>query len=586
MSRIYQSASALLFFGLGTLATEELHADDGTVSSSSLEIARQVDEPTILRSEDETDGHFQLSLPDPKGISELVDIKSEFLRSVTLRQLLSKTDSRGALNLFKQAKRIRQPNLRSRLQTAIVQRLATIDPQRSLELALDVSTLNRSRLIETVFHEWSISSLDDAIKAASVLDQGERLIVLRTVFRYRDDLPISALAQIAEGLGHGGKIKELVEDHVKKSAYLDPRSSWQAVREDPWPDSSQIFVFLAIARAWLNAEGREVLFEIADSLENHATRTDLVRRLIDQIAESDPEQAFQYAKDLYEQTNGSIFRNTVREWAKSDPRAALDAVAQLESHSQRLRLQNTIATRWAQNDPSALLKQNLDDLSQTAQTTARSTAIDQIAKTSPQTAKEFLSDLPQDEIEAVAVRIARRWSDANVQEAIDWIKTDPRIIDCRQLLFGVALDELLREDADAAIQFALDHSTKSSKDGLEFRVLSYLVLHNQIEDALEFLPSMREGDGKFAARMDVALNLIVNKDIDRALELSEQVDANSRDFFLISVFDSWAHYDAQGMFQSLGDLSSEDLKRQAAQALRYNNRSLSEDQLKYVRSLL
>ena len=573
-------SKAILFCGFGTLASVQLLAEGSTSSADNKESLG------TNPYQDSNLGSGSFSLPNPKSIDELTKIKSEFLRSVVLRRMLANTDVQGVIRLFEQAKKVTPPNLRSRLQTAIVQKLTILDPQQSLEIALDVPTLNRSRLVEAVFKEWFISDLDEAIKTASTLDYSARLVALKTLFQTRDDLPSSELQNLADDLGHAGRVRGLIEELTERSAYMDPRSSWKRLTEDPWLDSTQTFVFLDIARAWIDADGREALFEIADSIENHAMRADLVERLIDEIAKTDPEEAFRYAEGLYGQTNGSVFYDAVREWAKSDPRAALEAVSQLDSQMQRLKLQYTVATSWARNDPSDFLTQNLDEFSQTARAAARSYAIDQVAKTSPQEAKAYLSEIPQSEIESVAVRIATRLSDTNIQDAIDWIKTDANVAKHQQRLFRVVLDELLEEDLDAAMQFAQDHSTDTTEDGLEFKVLRYIVNENEIEQALEFLPRMREGYGRFAAHMDVALNLIVNNDIDRALELGDRVDAEQRSYFFSAVLESWAHYDAQGMYEALDDLSNKGLKLQAAQALRYNNRSLSEEQIQRIESLL
>ncbi|MCY4143228.1 MAG: hypothetical protein OXG08_06015 [Gammaproteobacteria bacterium] len=579
-SRMRSISKAILFCGFGALASVQLLAEGSTSSADNKESLG------TNPYQDSNLGSGSFTLPNPKGIDELTKIKSEFLRSVVLRRMLANTDVQGVMRLFDQAKKVTHPNLRSRLQKTLVQKLTTLDPQQSLNIALDVPTLNRSRLVEAVFIEWFISDLDEAVKTASSLDYSERLVALKTLVQIRDDLPSSELQKFADDLGHGGRFRGLVEELTERSACIDPRSSWNALSEDPWLDSTQKFVFLDIARAWIDADGRQALFEIADSIQNHATRVDLIERLIDEIAETDPEEAFWYAKNLYGQTDGSVFYDAVREWAKSDPRAALEAVSQLDSHMQRLKLQYTIATSWARNDPRDFLTQNLDKFSTTARSAARSYAIDQIAKISPEEAKVYLSEIPQSEIESVAVRIATRLSDTDVQEAIDWIKTDANVIQHQQRLFRVVLDELLEEDLEAAMQFAQDHSTDTTEDGLEFKVLRYIVNGNEIEQALEFLPRMQEGHGKFAAHMDVALNLIVNKDIDRALELGDRVDSEHRRYFFSAVLESWAHYDPQGMYEALDDLSDKGLRLQAAQALRYNNKSLSEEQIQYVESLL
>lgn len=577
---------AVQLWAMAAFAPFQLHADAQNDPSTPTVVKSEIEGLETDRSQDQSAKPKNPSLTNPQDIRELVEIKSEFLRMATLRRMLSDKDVQEVLDLFEQAEEISQPNLRLRLQAGIVQKLATLDPQKALEISLDEPTLNRNRLIEAVFKEWFGSSLEDAVKSASTLNYGERLIALKTVYQYRDDLPLDELKQIAVQLGHVRKVRNLQEELAKRAAYTDPRYWWNTILNDPWPDRSQLFVLLAIAEARVQAEGHEVLSEIANAIEHHATRTDLVKRLIDQLAETDPERAFGYDTDLYQQTDGSIFRSSVSEWAKTDPGAALEAVSKLDSQLHRLRLQNSIANSWARTDPHTLLSHNLEKLSQTAQSSARRTAIAEIAKTSPQEAKKFLANLPQSEVETVAIRIAQRWSNTNIAETIDWIKADSNVEKHQRRLFAVVLDELLKGDLDIAMQFALDHTIDSSQDSLEFRFFRYLLGKNELENALEFLPRMREGEGKFGASLDLALNLLINQDIDRALELGELVAIEHKSFYFTTLFESWALYDAQGMYRSLKHLKEEKLKRTAAKALHNNDSSLNERQIKHLKSLM
>lgn len=579
------STAACVIFAVVALTIVQLsrHADPASAKTSD-EASRLVQSDTS-QSELLTVGTDRISNSNLARIGEIVDIESEYLRMVTLRQMLADLDEQGTLELLDQTESVTYPNLRLRLQREILRKLSAIDPLRTLTQTRYVDKRSRMHSIEVVFEEWSRSNLTEAVTHARTLAQEERLTALKTISRTRDDLSSASLSEIAHDLGFGGMTTRLMEDLIVNSASTDPKGSWNQILRDPWRDYSQIWSLVKIADAWITLEGPDVLFQVADQIPNHLTRTEVIRILLDDMSAEDASGAFDYARALYKQTDGSIFRTTVFRWAASDPHSALQAVSSLDNEALRVEMLETIATRWAQANPEELLR-NIGVFPIAAQARGRSLAIGEIAKTSPQDAIATLSLIPSNEVKNAARHLVYWWSLTSEHDAMDWIQSDPTVRDYQKSLIRVVLDELVLKDPEAAMQFALDQPIDSSRRNLEYRLINALVRDNKIDESLSLLPRMREGNSQFEAFVRVGINLIVNKNVDRALGLEKLLDTSRHTAYRERLVKAWAYNDAQGLFHWLDSFPDQETKRLAANALsRYKN-SLNEDQLDHVNSLI
>ena len=529
-------------------------------------------------------GATEVSIPNISTIGELVELESEYLRSVSLRQMLADLDEPGSFELLDQTKLVNYPNLRLRIRKEIVRKLATIAPARTLAELKNYTKRERIFLIEILFQEWLYTELDEALTYASTLTDEERLRVLKTVFRTRDDLSKSMLRQIAHDLEYGGMATRLLEDLIVNSARTNPEEAWNQLLEDPWRDYGQIRSLVDVANARIDAEERDVLFEMAEQLPSFKTRSEVVRRLLADIAVRDAPDAFEYAKALHEKTDDSIFRSIVFYWTVDDPRSAVKAISTLVDESLREELLDTVASRWAQIDPGELL-QNVESFPTASQARSRRLAVGGIAKSSPQDAIATLSETPSNEIEGVARHLVHWWAMRNMDEAIDWIQNEPVVRDYQASLLNLVLRQHVRTAPDAAMQFALEQPFDPSSRNLEYQLIHQLVEDNKIKESVALLPSLREGAGQINAFVLVGLQLILNRDIDRALGLGEQLNDSQLEDFFEGLFNDWAREDPQGLFLSMEDLPNQDIKSHAASALLDHENTLTTEQLKYVSSL-
>ena len=577
-------AACVLFVIVG-YSIGQFSLDSGSNKDANPDSVSQQDQRVVNETEESLTGTPKFSTPNFTTVEELIGIESEYLKSMALRRLLAKMDEKSTSELLDQTKALTQTNLRFRLQKIIVQKLAALNPKGVLNKIRDFPLRSRNHLVEVVFEDWSRSGLEKAVAHARNLEDEERLRVLKTIFKSRDDLPESVLRDIAQELGFSGMATGLLRESIVKSATRSPEDSWKQILEDPWKNYSQIWSLVDIADAWISAEGRDVLFQIAESIPNHLTRTEVVRRLLSQMAAHDPADAFDYATLLHERTDDSIFRSIVFRWSAKDPEAALSAVTRLNNEPLRTRMLETIASRWAQEDPHKLLE-NIAAFPERAQIEGRRLAIGQIARTSPHDATESLALLPPDEIEGAAEQITYWWARSNLQDVVDWIRNDSVVQAYQRSLFVVVLQHLAQQDLEPAMQFALDQPIDPSQRNLEYELIHLLVWDNRIEESLSLLPRTRDGQGKFEAYVAIGLNLLLNKEIDRALGLGEHLTASRQEDYIERLMRTWAHNDAQGLFHSINDLPNQEIKLYAANTLIDHEETLNEDQIEYVNSLV
>ena len=99
-------------------------------------------------------------------LSDLADVskfESRLLRYTALQDMLADKDVAALQTYYEDSKEIQQPNLREETQYAIVNRIAVVDPRTALDLADEFPTRRRGSLIDTIFREWSLSNLDEAV---------------------------------------------------------------------------------------------------------------------------------------------------------------------------------------------------------------------------------------------------------------------------------------------------------------------------------------------------------------------------------------------------------------------------------------
>ncbi|MCY4142374.1 MAG: hypothetical protein OXG08_01620 [Gammaproteobacteria bacterium] len=311
--------------------------------------------------------------------------------------------------------------------------------------------------------------------------------------------------------------------------------------------------------------GIEAYEEIEDSLpESYVWKQERVFSIGREIAQDNPEFALQLAVSMRSVGIGGLAYQTVREWAKTDPVEALNAVSTLEGPSLRKSLQSRIMESWAASDPYELLDASRN-MPVDVQAIGQEKALLAIAQSSPQRAGGLLGDIADmDARDRIASGIASSWARLDVDAALEWIEND-EYSSSKVNLRAAAVTSLVRINPQLALLVAKRLPPNDFGRGLEVQAIRVLK-DLDMDMAIELLPLARDHKTKSDAYDSVIADLLYDhNDFQQALDLFIQLaeDVGTPDKGLFTLM--W-HAPMQ-LYQTLHELPTDELKSQAARLL-------------------
>ena len=581
------SATAVIFalslFGDGGTPT-----DAGT-NVGSLEPIHSVQSGTTADRNEPGVGSTRPTSPSTsiQSLEELGQYKSPFERSIALHVLLSNVNRQQALELLKESKDVELRN-RSQAQAIILQRLAQLNPQLALAQFDELDIQYSARLLASIFSEWAHTNLDDAVSHASSLDDREKFSVLDTILRERTELSEEKRRQVARQLGNEQiAINLIVQEKVNKST-LDPEKAWNELVDELQRDTSQSWTLVDLANKWVNKSGVDVLDQISVSLTNSQARINVLTSVLRTVAETDPEGAFQFALALDRDPHDLIISGVVNQWARLNPKAALDAAAQVEKSGLRQRLERSVVSTWGYFDPQDVLE-NLDLLADHLQDSAINSAVSAMVQKEPGKTAEFVAGMENGTSKTnAALTLVRNWSNQDPESALEWILNEQGVQDVKHHLLPQILYQIVEVDPQLAIETALAQPIREHTTGLEASVIATLA-YTDFDKALEFLPQVRDGPTKIAAYSSIGASYIQNGETEKALNLAQQLSESNRTAYLRGLLPEWAGSDPQDLLESMDRLPTAEIKSKAAMVLTaYNDweKNLTDEEIERVKKYL
>ena len=477
------------------------------------------------------------------------------------------------------------------LQNAIIQRLSLLNPIVALTETRKFSEPRQQSLIPLVYREWAVSNLDHAIAHAQSFEDDEKRSVVESIVLSRADLPVGRLRDIAESLGHESTAIKMLREQRGLVAIKNPKRELrkflnQNSRSLDDLNEEQSALLIQILRAWLVQEGIEVYEEIEKSFpQSFLKKFGRTNALGMELIQENPGLALQLAVKARSVGFGGLADNTVRRWATTDPVEALNAVSTLEGASLRKSLQSRIMESWAARDPYALLNASRN-MPVDVQAIGEEKALFAIAQSSPQTAVGLLDDIADRDIrDRIASGIASSWVLLDVDAAIEWIENNESV-SSKGNLRDAAVISLVRINPHLALKVASELPPDEFGRGLEYRAINRLS-DLDLEMAIELLPLARDNKTKTDAYDSIMWRLLhVQSDFQHAfnlfIQLAEDVGSPQKGLFTLM----W--HSPKQLYESLNELPTEELKRQAAGLLLRNHEStglFTDEQLEGLQEL-
>lgn len=485
-------------------------------------------------------------------VDETLRIKSDFDRTVALYNLLAGASEERVLDLIDQAKAIKQPGQRLLTLTTIFSKYADIDPVIALNKAQEFGRFTKGPLIDSVFHQWAKSDLDEALRSAHALNGEQKGIAIRSILDARDELSLDRLYAIADELQDWGFLREVIARHWEATAREDPRSAWQNALMSTGDVRHRNVVLATIAEIWIEKEGVNVLDEISVSSLDELDKMRIYESVLGRIADIDLEEAVKVATDLKLSSSSSI----------------MDA----------------IFSRWAEEEPYQLFG-IADSLDQRFVSIAKRQALEAIARISPQEAVNLLDQVSNPAlVMRVSPRIAIQWAYTDPKSSLEWYMGSERTKHDPALRF--IMERLVKEDSASAFKTVTDYP---GEQGALLTNSFFGVLLNQEDvDATNEFISLLEDDRKQGPVTLVGQRL-AKTDINQALELEKTLPESGRQAFLSTIISAASHPDPFHLYEHIDQLPSADLQSRAALQLIMQDKAhgvFSSDQLKELHARL
>lgn len=532
-------------------------------------------------TENSTESTVTSTLQSLEGLEK---IASGFGRMAGLRRLLASSDETQTLELLDQSDAIESDYLQLKVRIEVLRRLAAFNPELAASRVMEYPRRIQEHLLPAVIGEWASFDLEAAAVQISRLDKSLGREAIKSLLLATENLQQVDLGDLANAAEFEGALSGLIEEIAVETAIHDPEKSWNAVINDSWRNGSQLDSLAAIAEAWIDRDGWDVLDGIVESLPNPLFRTQLLERLLHSVARHSPERAFEQSKRLVGSSNSIAFHFIVGEWVRQSPVAALNAISMLDDETSRADLQQSAIQTWARSDPRALLE-HLPNLSEDIRSMARQEAIQGIALISPHEAIELISTVQGEVGAEIAITVGYRMSQEDAREALNWALTDSRVDEHRFSVLQRMMAALVAENLDLAMRTALDQPVSQWGRALESSVVRSLISSERFDEAISILPRVREGSVRLQAYAEVGTDLALNGEIQKSFDLAEGLADTQREAYYERLLSRWAGTNPQGLANSLDELPNQKRKLQAARLLRNYRNNLLESQWQRVDSL-
>ncbi len=319
-------------------------------------------------------------------LDDLDQFKSSFERGLALRNLLLNSDEAQVADLLNQSEDVFSNNQRNGIQTVVIRRFAQLNPKLALRHVREMSERNYpARFVGVVYQEWAHSNLDEAIAHARTLDDDWKQSALHAIVQERIDLSEEVLKSIARDLGDEQIAIAAIARQKLEDAMEDPERAWNEYAINMQDDRQHMWSILQVASVWVEQSGLGVLDQIYQSLTNVDMRQSVMHHVLQDVAASNPAEAFRIALTIENDQYHMVARNVISTWARSNPQAALTAASSVEKKTLRRELEEAVVDTWADDEPHRVLD-SIDSLPRYVHASAISSALSQIVRESPEEA--------------------------------------------------------------------------------------------------------------------------------------------------------------------------------------------------------
>lgn len=574
-------AAGLTLGILGIFAIQHLIPQD---EQSSQDVARDGNQQTLTESIDSSGTALT------EQFAEVFQHHNVIERSKALYSILSTASEEELGDWWIQSQKIERTSHRKIVQDAVLRHLTAINPQTAFTYIEENSTFHSAELLRSVFSEWSLLQLNEAIEAATTLSGSRRSVALKAILETRDDLPEGKRRTIAIQLDGEETFLKRLSDAAAFKSMAEPNESWEILLNDEVTDYLQLDSLILVAEAWREQIGLDVFSKISHSqFDDLGTK----RRLLSTIVQEDFAGALDYTRGLADQhLKQFLGKIVVSEWAKTDARAALEAISTFESVRLVSDLEQEIAQIWAKTNPHELIE-NVDMISEEVRLPTLETAFGRFARQDPLEAIENLSMVEEfvGNTSSIIVHILTSWAFKQPEAAAEWVVSRYSVDDPQRRRFmQTVLTLMAPQDPDRAFELATAQPAPPAGGyPLDLVVIRTVAFSGDIDAAKNLLSRVKETEAHHNAHAEVGKAMVVQGKYSEALELGKELSDRKQQDYYNSIVNMWANNKPTALYEYLEDLPTNSIKSRAAFHLIWRNIHepvLSDEQVANAKTLL
>ncbi|MCY4094432.1 MAG: hypothetical protein OXG05_04815 [Gammaproteobacteria bacterium] len=412
----------------------------------------------------------------------------------------------------------------------------------------------RTNVIRSVFTEWTVGDLEDALEALENLPEAYKYAATSAIIWRSDFLTHDQRIQLAERIGPNDPwIHGTVTSIRAEAASTDPRSAFYDHLSDKVHSQRNYAELYGIVTHWIERDGVAILREIHDALDNADARRSVMQGLIWNAITTKSATPIEVLNVLSDLPNNRDARQTLehlfRSWASLEPKQSFEASLKFADKRLTHQFRSSLLRTWASKDAEGLLSE-VSSLPSEYRNTAVINSLGKMSRDDPEAATRYARNLGSLGLRSQAREaIIREWSEVDAKSAFEWFMNDSFNDEAKEnySIFWRAFSSYLDQNFESAERYA-DEYQGEFKNRLIEAVARYLSDRDP-DRAIEYLPKVRRS-ARGSLRFSIGMEIAESRPIE-ALEYGETLHEERHDQYYNQLLGKWARRDFFSLHENI-----------------------------------
>ena len=511
------------------------------------------------------------SRPQVRSLADIQALPSEFERNAALYARVQSADVDAVEILLDEAEGLTNPE---RVKQVIYSRYVQLDPRAALNRLRDEDR-DQTALIPATVRAAAGLDLDAALAFVDTLDGALKEQSAREILGL-DGLSDARKREVAKRFALEPYLWQL---QARSQAKHDPAGAWQAALAMDKSDERRT-TLRSVAEKWIETDPLAALSAVAsidgadrrrlqDRLVRHwasqdpdaalvwalgqpgSPNTDPLRQVAEVVANHSPREVFELVEKLEPPRRNRIAQGVLFAWGRTDPVAALDALATMANAGRLGRpVGVSIIGSWASNDPEAAIDWVRAQEPSPIHTSMLTSAMSYLGRSDPLRALSLADELDGTVRSKAIERVLHAWGRKDPRAAAAWLDASG---DKTPSAVRTVARHFAEEDPEGAFEWLQDQSVEARRRAFP-TVVGRLAAESP-DSALRLVDGIEDTDVKQAAGFEL-MSTWVEFDPQAAIRAITRMDDSVSRHLYQSAFQMWSHFDPESATGFLDQIPS------------------------------